>query len=42
MGILSKLQAKTGEARAKEKIRPLLESRMMRDKIGRASCRERV
>ena len=31
MGILSKLQAKTGEARAKEKIRPLLESRMMRD-----------
>ena len=31
MGILSKLQAKTGEARVKEKIRPLLESRMMRD-----------
>ena len=31
MGILSKIQAKTGEARAKEKIRPLLESRMMRD-----------
>ncbi|MDD6319993.1 MAG: hypothetical protein PUA63_03920 [Oscillospiraceae bacterium] len=33
MGIFSKLQAKTGEARAKEKIRPLLDSRMMRDII---------
>lgn len=31
MGLLQKIQAKTGEARAKEKIRPLLESRMMRD-----------
>lgn len=31
MGLLQKIQAKTEEARAKEKIRPLLESRMMRD-----------
>ena len=31
MGIIRKIQAKTGEARAKEKIRPLVESRMMRD-----------
>lgn len=31
MGLLNKLQTKTEEARAKEKIRPLLESRMMRD-----------
>ena len=31
MGILRKLQDKTGEVRAREKIRPLIESRMMRD-----------
>ena len=31
MGLLQKIQAKTEEARAKEKILPLLESRMMRD-----------
>ena len=31
MGILSKIYTKTGEARAREKIRPLIESRMMRD-----------
>lgn len=31
MGILSKIYTKTGEARAREKIRPLVESRMMRD-----------
>ena len=31
MGLLQKIQAKTEEARAKEKIRPLLECRMMRD-----------
>ncbi len=31
MGLLQKIQAKTEEARAMEKIRPLLESRMMRD-----------
>ncbi|MDD4849120.1 MAG: hypothetical protein PHO10_00310 [Gemmiger sp.] len=31
MGLLSKIYSKTEEARAKEKIRPLLESRMMRD-----------
>lgn len=31
MGFLQKIQAKAGDARAKEKIRPLLESRMMRD-----------
>lgn len=31
MGIIRKIQAKTGEVRAKEKIRPLVESRMMRD-----------
>lgn len=31
MGLLNVIQTKTGEARAKEKIRPLLESRMMRD-----------
>lgn len=30
-GTAAKIQAKTEEARAKEKIRPLLESRMMRD-----------
>ena len=31
MGLLNTLQTKTSEARAKERIRPLLESRMMRD-----------
>lgn len=31
MGIFNKLQSKTGEVRAREKIRPLVESRMMRD-----------
>ena len=31
MGLLHKITAKTGEARAREKIRPLVESRMMRD-----------
>ncbi len=31
MGIIRKIRAKTGEVRAKEKIRPLVESRMMRD-----------
>lgn len=31
MGIIRKIQAKTGEVRAKEKIHPLVESRMMRD-----------
>lgn len=31
MGLLNTIQSKTTEARAKERIRPLLESRMMRD-----------
>lgn len=31
MGLLNKIYTKTEEARAREKIRPLLESRMMRD-----------
>ena len=31
MGLLNTLQNKTTEARARERIRPLLESRMMRD-----------
>ena len=31
MGLLRKITAKTGEVRAREKIRPLVESRMMRD-----------
>lgn len=31
MGLLNTLQTKTSEARARERIRPLLESRMMRD-----------
>lgn len=31
MGLLSTIQNKTEQARAKERIRPLLESRMMRD-----------
>lgn len=31
MGLLNTIQNKTSEARAKERIRPLLESRMMRD-----------
>lgn len=31
MGLLNTIQSKTSEARAKERIRPLLESRMMRD-----------
>lgn len=31
MGLFNKIQAKAEEARAREKIRPLLESRMMRD-----------
>ena len=37
MGLLQKIQAKTEEARAKEKIRPLLESRMMRDILWRSA-----
>ena len=31
MGLIAKIQNKTEQARAKERIRPLLESRMMRD-----------
>lgn len=31
MGLFGKIQEKTGEARARERVRPLLESRMMRD-----------
>ena len=31
MAMLSEIYTKTGEARAREKIRPLVESRMMRD-----------
>lgn len=31
MGLLNKIYSKTEEARAREKIRPLVESRMMRD-----------
>lgn len=31
MGLLNTIQTKTSEARARERIRPLLESRMMRD-----------
>ena len=31
MGLISAIQNKTEEVRARERIRPLLESRMMRD-----------
>ena len=31
MGLISTIQNKTEQARAKERIKPLLESRMMRD-----------
>ena len=31
MGLINTIQTKTEQARAKERIRPLLESRMMRD-----------
>lgn len=31
MGLITTIQNKTEQARAKERIRPLLESRMMRD-----------
>ena len=31
MGLITAIQNKTEQARAKERIRPLLESRMMRD-----------
>ncbi len=43
MGLLNKITAKTGEARAREKIRPLVESRMMRDilmEIGQRGCEQ--
>ena len=43
MGLLHKITAKTGEARAREKIRPLVESRMMRDillEIGQRGCEQ--
>ena len=31
MGLITTIQNKTAQVRAKERIRPLLESRMMRD-----------
>ncbi|WP_294500010.1 hypothetical protein [uncultured Gemmiger sp.] len=43
MGLLQKITTKTGEARAREKIRPLVESRMMRDillEIGQRGCEQ--
>ena len=43
MGLLHKITGKAGEARAREKIRPLVESRMMRDillEIGQRGCEQ--
>ena len=43
MGLLNRITAKTAEARAREKIRPLVESRMMRDillEIGQRGCEQ--